>query len=71
MNCTGAMQASDLYVVRFADGSSVRAKRVVCALGPNLKKDQMFWEEGAGVAGVDYPAHAWCFLRTMDSAIKS
>lgn len=48
--------SSDLYELELSGGEVVRTKRVVCALGPNLRKDLMFWEHPLGTAGVDYKA---------------
>lgn len=46
------------YAVRLESGRVVRTKRVVCALGPNLRRDKMFWESELGTPGIDFPKDA-------------
>ena len=35
------------YTLKLGSGERVHTKRVVCAMGPNLRKDKLFWESGA------------------------
>lgn len=45
------------YKLKLGGGEILLAKRVVCALGPNLRQDGMHWEADLGTATVDYPPH--------------
>ena len=51
-------ESPNLYTVQLGDGGSIQARRVVCALGPNLRKEKMFWEAGIGVRRlISTPVH--------------
>lgn len=36
--------AQDLYSVHLDDGNVIQSRRLVCALGPSLRREKLFWE---------------------------
>ena len=46
-----------LYELYLGDGTRICTKRVVCALGPNLRKDLLFWEHVRRALPATYVLH--------------